>query len=779
MEVFHSFNNKGNLLLLRRRLALFLFIIVMTPGCILGEKKLVVNFKNPSTFENLKTGIETVKVENNQLVITGNGLSNIKNVKLKGNSGEELFNVESASATQIITNSVRNMSIGVGQVFDLILADAYGSATYQVAFSLDNRSITAPMLGSMGATSGQILKYNGSEWAPANLAASQVYLGTWNATSNSPDITSNLTQFQNGDYYIVTTAGTFNAAPISTGDWVMFNGTAWEKIDNSSNVVASFKGRRGAVTPQNNDYTWSQITKTGSRLQDIADVDIATRNDGDVLVWNATNSNWVSSASVGSPAPGSITATQLANSSVTYAKLNLADGDIPQAKVNGLATSLSGKEATVTAGTTSQYYRGDKTWQTLDSSVVTENTNLYFTNARVLGVALTGFDDSLTGAVSSSDSVLTAFGRAQKQINTINTNASSYVTKTGTSTVSGTIDARTGFVLVGTPGTANDATPKTYVDTQIASLVAKSGDTMTGSLVLAKTDVTTSGTGYGLQITPTYNQVTSSSANTDLFINRTETSLGSGNQYLIDARVGGVTKFNITNTGITSTSSLRLNGATSGYVGFAPASNAGSTIYTLPAADGTSGYVLSTNGTGTLSWIAASGGVSSQWTTNGSNINYSTGSVGIGVASPGYALDVSGSIRATSFLYSSDRRLKKNILPIEDPMQKLLDLNGVMFDWKKTGEPAMGFIAQEVEKVVPAVVKTDKVSKYKSVQYANLVALIVEAFKTFYLEVESHFTKVDRSIEGLEQENDQLKKQVQSQQEQIDQLAKRLENLEK
>jgi len=52
---------------------------------------------------------------------------------------------------------------------------------------------------------------------------------------------------------------------------------------------------------------------------------------------------------------------------------------------------------------------------------------------------------------------------------------------------------------------------------------------------------------------------------------------------------------------------LRLSGATSGYVGLAPAAAAGSTTYTLPAADGTSGQLLSTNGSGTLSWASASG----------------------------------------------------------------------------------------------------------------------------------------------------------------------------
>lgn len=53
---------------------------------------------------------------------------------------------------------------------------------------------------------------------------------------------------------------------------------------------------------------------------------------------------------------------------------------------------------------------------------------------------------------------------------------------------------------------------------------------------------------------------------------------------------------------------LRLSGSTSGYVGFAPAAAAGSTTYTLPSADGSSGQVLQTNGSGTLSWLTPSAG---------------------------------------------------------------------------------------------------------------------------------------------------------------------------
>jgi hypothetical protein len=77
--------------------------------------------------------------------------------------------------------------------------------------------------------------------------AGLTYKGTWNASSNSPTLTSSVGT--NGDYYVVSTPGNTNLDGITDwqiGDWAIFNGTAWQKID-QSNTVTSVNGETGAV----------------------------------------------------------------------------------------------------------------------------------------------------------------------------------------------------------------------------------------------------------------------------------------------------------------------------------------------------------------------------------------------------------------------------------------------------------------------------------------------------------------------------------------------------
>ena len=114
------------------------------------------------------------------------------------------------------------------------------------------------------------------------------------------------------------------------------------------------------------------------------------------------------------------------------------------------------------------------------------------------------------------------------------------------------------------------------------------------------------------------------------------------------------------------------------------------------------------------------------------------GFIGMGTSNPTVRLQVAGDIIANSIAGSSDSRFKTNILPIENPLQKVLKLQGVTFDWKTKEFPnrmfsenrALGFIAQEVEQVIPEVVQTENSTEgFKSVQYDKVVALLVEAIK--------------------------------------------------
>jgi hypothetical protein len=85
----------------------------------------------------------------------------------------------------------------------------------------------------------------------------------------------------------------------------------------------------------------------------------------------------------------------------------------------------------------------------------------------------------------------------------------------------------------------------------------------------------------------------------------------------------------------------------------------------------------------------------------------------------------------------SDARFKRNVVSIENALDSILNLRGVTYEWdtekwKERGLPAgkqIGFIAQEVEKVLPELVTTDA-KGYKMVSYADAVPVLVEAVKT-------------------------------------------------
>jgi hypothetical protein len=105
------------------------------------------------------------------------------------------------------------------------------------------------------------------------------------------------------------------------------------------------------------------------------------------------------------------------------------------------------------------------------------------------------------------------------------------------------------------------------------------------------------------------------------------------------------------------------------------------------------------------------------------------GDVGIGQTSPAYKLDVTGTIRATGDVIAfSDRRVKENIKTIDNALEKVINLRGVEFNKIGENKKSIGVIAQEVEKILPEVISTDK-RDMKSVAYGNIVGVLIEAIK--------------------------------------------------
>ena len=93
------------------------------------------------------------------------------------------------------------------------------------------------------------------------------------------------------------------------------------------------------------------------------------------------------------------------------------------------------------------------------------------------------------------------------------------------------------------------------------------------------------------------------------------------------------------------------------------------------------------------------------------------------------SIDSSGNLIATANVTAySDARLKTNIRKIYDPLAIIDELNGVTFDWIKSGNPGIGLIAQEVQDAIPEIV-VESPDGYLTVAYANLVAVLIEAVK--------------------------------------------------
>ena len=138
-----------------------------------------------------------------------------------------------------------------------------------------------------------------------------------------------------------------------------------------------------------------------------------------------------------------------------------------------------------------------------------------------------------------------------------------------------------------------------------------------------------------------------------------------------------------------------------------------------------------TNGAGYTTYT------SNQATNNNSSVTFDALRVGDTTAAPANTIQCTGDVVAFA---SSDERLKDNLLPISNSLEKVGQLKGYEFDWNDKQEVHsghdVGVIAQEVEKVIPEIVETREHDGYKAVKYEKLVPLLINAINDLKAEIE-------------------------------------------
>ncbi len=210
------------------------------------------------------------------------------------------------------------------------------------------------------------------------------------------------------------------------------------------------------------------------------------------------------------------------------------------------------------------------------------------------------------------------------------------------------------------------------------------------------------------------------------------------------------------------------------WMGMGVAKSAADSNYIANAPNGAYGHsVMAFEYTGDIRFYNLSNRV------NGTNLNPTlnnplsmtpSGQVGINMTNPGQTLSVNGNAGNTTGVWvnNSDERLKKNIQPLGNYLDKLTELRPVTFEWKdpkklnaKEGKH-IGFIAQEVEKVFPYWVDTDKDGmKWLSMEGVN--AAFVQSFKEVALRLRSgndSVRTIAQKIESLEKEKAANEKKI-------------------
>ena len=99
------------------------------------------------------------------------------------------------------------------------------------------------------------------------------------------------------------------------------------------------------------------------------------------------------------------------------------------------------------------------------------------------------------------------------------------------------------------------------------------------------------------------------------------------------------------------------------------------------------------------------------------------------------AEDSGATIYAAGLVEGSALRIKKNIKPLENTLDKITKLRGIEFDYKETNKHSIGMIAEEVNEIFPELVTKNKDGEVEAMSYSRMTAVLLEAVKELNQEV--------------------------------------------
>jgi hypothetical protein len=321
---------------------------------------------------------------------------------------------------------------------------------------------------------------------PAAVLGALSYQGTWNASTNTPTLTSSVGT--KGYYYVVNVSGSTNLNGITdwlVGDWAVYNGTIWQKVDNTD-AVTSVNGYTGTVVLTAADV--SAVPYTGATaavdlnnksLTNISNLGVGTttvptikiravgdNNSSSRIAMRGYSSDANSSAIRVTKFRGTTSAPQAPQSGDSLGKFELAgygttsSEGYPQASLEGLATEAWG----ATARGTKAVIKVTPNTTTTQVTALTIDQNSAATFASTVtanGVLLTGNTGTVTSVAATAGTGISISG--------------SPITTSGTLTVTNTAPDQTVVLTAGT----GISTTGTYPNFTITNTSPSSGGTVT------------------------------------------------------------------------------------------------------------------------------------------------------------------------------------------------------------------------------------------------------------------------------------------------------------